>query len=214
VSKKKALGFVSAHSLPSVISGINGFELGAQTVDPSIKTKVVLTNSWYDPPTSTQAAETLASSGDDVIAKHMDDIGACLGAKAANVWCIGSEADTSSQTPSTYLTGSVYDWNKYSEQKYQQVVHGNFTNDEFDGDLADGLISLGPINKIVPASAKSRVAAAEAQLKSGKLIVYKGPLYSNTGKLMLPAGQEWAKPADVYTHMTFYVKGVIGTVQK
>ena len=42
LSKKKSLGFVSAHSLPSVISGINGFEIGAQTVDPSIKTKVVL----------------------------------------------------------------------------------------------------------------------------------------------------------------------------
>lgn len=35
MSKKKALGFVSAHSLPSVISGINGFQLGAQSVDPS-----------------------------------------------------------------------------------------------------------------------------------------------------------------------------------
>jgi hypothetical protein len=30
---------------------------------------------------------------------------------------------------------------------------------------------------------------------------------------MLPAGQTWSTPADVYTHMTFYVKGVIGTVQ-
>jgi basic membrane protein A len=213
MSKKKALAFVSAHSLSSVISGVNGFELGAQTVDPSIKTKVVLTNSWYDPPTSTQAAETLASSGADVIAKHMDDIGACLGAKAAHVWCIGSEADTSAQTPSTYLTGSVYNWNNYSEQKYQQVAHANFTNDEFDGDLADGLIRIGPINKSVPASVVSKVMAAEKQLKAGKLIVYKGPIYSNTGKLMLPAGQTWSTPADVYTHMTFYVKGVIGTVQ-
>jgi basic membrane protein A len=213
MSQKKALGFVSAHSLASVISGINGFELGAQTVDPSITTKVVLTNSWYDPPVSTQAAETLASSGADVIGKHMDDIGACLGAKAANVWCIGSEADTSAQTPSTYLTGSVYNWNSYSEQKYQQVVNGNFTNDEFDGDLADGLIRLGPINKIVPSSVLSKVTAAENDLKSGKLIVYKGPIYSNTGKLMLPAGQTWSKPADVYAHMTFYVKGIIGTVQ-
>jgi basic membrane protein A and related proteins len=213
ISKKKSLGFVSAHSLPSVISGINGFQLGAHTVDPNIKTKVVLTNSWYDPPASTQAAETLASSGDDVIAKHMDDIGACLGAKAAKVWCIGSEADTSAQTPGTYLTGSVYNWNNYSEQKYQQAVSGNFTNDEFNGDLADGLIKLGPISPNVPASVKSKVMAAEQQLKSGKLIVFRGPIYSNTGKVMLPPGQTWSSPADVYAHMTFYVKGIIGSVQ-
>jgi basic membrane protein A len=213
LSKKKALGFVSAHSLPSVISGINGFELGAQSVDPSIKTKVVLTNNWYDPPASTQAAEALASAGDDVIAKHMDDIGACLGAKAAKVWCIGSEADTSAQTPGTYLTGSVYNWNKYAELKYQQAMSGNFTNDEFNGDLADGLIKLGPFAPNVPASVKAKVAAAQKQLESGHLIVYKGPIYSNTGKLMLPAGQKWGDPGAVYSHMTFYVKGVIGTVQ-
>jgi len=212
MSKKKALGFVSAHSLPSVISGINGFELGAQSVDPKITTKVVLTNNWYDPPASTQAAEALASSGVDVIAKHMDDIGACLGAKAAGVWCIGSEADTSAQTPSTYLTGSVYNWNNYSEQKYQQAASGHFVNDEFDGNLADGLIKLGPINPAVPASVKAKVMTAEQQLASGKKQVFTGPIYSNTGKLMLPPGQMWATPAQVYAHMTFYVKGIIGSV--
>jgi hypothetical protein len=55
--------------------------------------------------------------------------------------------------------------------------------------------------------------AAQQQLENGKLIVYKGPIYSNTGKLMLPAGQTWAAPGTVYAHMTFYVKGIIGSVQ-
>jgi basic membrane lipoprotein Med (substrate-binding protein (PBP1-ABC) superfamily) len=159
-------------------------------VDPSIKTKVVLTNNWYNPPQSTQAAETLASSGTDVVAKHMDDIGACLGAKAAGVYCIGSEADTSAQTPSTYLTGSVYNWNSYARKKYEQAI-----------------------NSVVPASVKAKVAAAQKQLESGKLIVFKGPIYSNTGKLMLPAGQSWSTPAQVYAHMTFYAQGIIGTLQ-
>jgi basic membrane protein A len=213
MSKKKSLGFVSAHSLPSVISGINGFQLGAQSVDPSIKTKVVLTNNWYDPPVSTQAAETLASSGADVVAKHMDDIGACLGAKSAGISCIGSEADTSAQTPSTYLTGSVYNWNAYSEKKYQQAASGHFTSEEFNGDLADGLIKLGPFAPSVPASVRAKVMATQKQLESGKLIVFKGPIYSNTGKVMLPAGKTWAAPGTVYAHMTFYVKGIIGTVQ-
>src|SRR5947209_7949677 len=154
MSKKKSLGFVSAHSLPSVISGINGFQLGAQSVDPSIETKVVLTNNCYNPQTSTQAAETLASSGADVVAKHMDDIGACLGAKSSGISCIGSEADTSAQTPNTYLTGSVYNWNAYSEKKYQQAASGKFTSEEFNGDLADGLIKLGTFAPSVPASVK------------------------------------------------------------
>jgi basic membrane protein A and related proteins len=214
MSKTKTLGFVSAFSIPSVVAGINGFEQGAKSVDPNIKTKVVLTSNWYNPPQSTQAAETLAKSGADVIAKHEDSIGPLLGAKAAHVWGIGSEADTSAQTPDTYLTGSVYDWSKYSERKYQQAANGTFTNEEHNGDLKDGTVRLGPINPKVPASVKSKVMAAEKQIESGKLIVFKGPISSNTGQAKLPSGKEWASPASVYTNMTFFVNGVIGKVQK
>jgi basic membrane protein A and related proteins len=214
MSKTKTLGFVSAFSIPSVVAGINGFEQGAKSVDPNVKTKVVLTSNWYNPPQSTQAAETLAKSGADAIAKHEDSIGPLLGAKAAHVWGIGSEADTSAQTPDTYLTGSVYDWSKYSERKYQEAVNGKFKNDEHNGDLKDGTVKLGPINPKVPRSVKAKVEAARKKIESGQLIVFKGPISSNTGQQKLPAGKEWASPADVYTNMTFFVNGVIGKVQK
>jgi basic membrane protein A len=213
MSKKKSLGFVSAFSIPSVVAGINGFELGAQSVDPSIKTRVVLTSNWYNPPQSTQAAETLAKSGADVIAKHEDSVGPLLGAKAAGVWGIGSEADTSAQTPETYLTGSVYDWHTYAEKKYQEAKAGNFTNEEVNGDLKTGLVRLGPLNAKVPADVKAKVEEAQKKIESGELIVFKGPIKSNTGQTMLPSGKEWATPADVYKNMTFFVGGIIGKIQ-
>ena len=214
MSKSKTLGFVSAFSIPSVVAGINGFEQGAKSVDPSIKTKVVLTSNWYNPPQSTQAAETLAKSGADVIAKHEDSVGPLLGAKAAGVWGIGSEADTSSQTPETYLTGSVYDWTKYSEKKYQQTVDGNFTNEEVNGDLKSGMVKLGPLNSKVPASVKAKVEKAQKQIEDGSLVVFKGPIKSNAGKQVLPSGKEWVTPADVYKNMTFFVDGVQGKIQQ
>jgi basic membrane protein A and related proteins len=214
MSKKRSLGFVSAFSIPSVVAGINGFQQGVKSVDPSIKTKVVLTSNWYNPPQSTQAAETLAKGGADVIAKHEDSVGPLLGAKAAGVWGIGSEADTSAQTPETYLTGSVYDWHTYAERKYQQTVDGNFSNDEVNGDLKTGLVRLGPINSKVPAGVKAKVAAAQKQIESGKLAVFKGPLKDNTGAVKLPAGKSWTSPADVYSNMTFFVDGVVGKIQK
>jgi basic membrane protein A and related proteins len=214
MSKKKSLGFVSAFSIPSVVAGINGFEQGVKSVDPKIKTKVVLTSNWYNPPQSTQAAETLAKSGADVIAKHEDSVGPLLGAKAAGVWGIGSEADTSSQTPETYLTGSVYDWSQYAEKKYQEAVDGNFTNEEVNGDLKSGMVKLGPINAKVPADVKDKVKKAQQQIEDGSLVVFKGPIKSNTGETKLPAGKEWKSPADVYTNMTFFVDGVQGKIQQ
>ena len=214
MSKSKTLGFVSAFSIPSVVAGINGFEQGVKSVDPAIKTRVVLTSNWYNPPQSTQAAETLAKSGADVIAKHEDSVGPLLGAKAAGVWGIGSEADTSAQTPQTYLTGSVYDWHTYAERKYQEAKAGNFSNDEVNGDLKTGLVRLGPLNDKVPADVKTKVEEAQKKIESGELIVFTGPIKSNTGKTVLPSGKEWATPADVYTNMTFFVDGVIGKIQK
>jgi basic membrane protein A and related proteins len=214
LSKSKSLGFVSAFSIPSVVAGINGFEEGAKSVDPNIKTRVVLTSNWYNPPQSTQAAETLAKNGADVIAKHEDSVGPLLGAKAAGVWGIGSEADTSAQTPQTYLTGSVYDWRSYAERKYQEAKAGKFTNDEVNGDLKTGLVKLGPLNDKVPADVKKKVEEAQKQIESGQLIVFKGPIKSNTGKTVLPSGKEWATPADVYKNMTFFVNGVVGKIQK
>jgi basic membrane protein A and related proteins len=214
MSKSKELGFVSAFSIPSVVAGINGFHQGARSVDPDITTRVVLTSNWYDPPKATQAAETLAGRGADVIAKHEDSIGPLLGAKAASVWGIGSEADTSARTPETYLTGSVYDWRSYSERKYREAENGSFTNDEVNGDLKSGLVKLGPINGEVPADVKAQVVDAEERIKSGELVVFEGPIRSNTGKLELPEGKEWVKPGDVYANMTFFVEGVIGRIEE
>jgi basic membrane protein A len=214
MSKSKTLGFVSAFSIPSVVAGINGFQRGAQSVDPNIKTRVVLTSNWYNPPQSTQAAQTLAKSGADVIAKHEDSIGPLLGAKAAGVFGIGSEADTSAQAPQTYLTGSVYDWHSYAEKKYKETEAGNFTNEEVNGDLKTGLVKLGPISDQVPQNVKDKVAEAQKQIESGALVVFTGPLQDNQGKERLAAGDQWATPADVYKNMTFFLDGIIGKIQK
>jgi basic membrane protein A len=61
---------------------------------------------------------------------------------------------------------------------------------------------------------KTKVEEAQKKIESGELIVFTGPIKSNTGKTVLPSGKEWATPADVYTNMTFFVDGVIGKIQK
>lgn len=214
MSKTGILGFVSAFSIPSVVAGINGFELGAQRANPEAKTKVVFTSNWYNPPQSTQAAQTLAKNGADVIAKHEDSTGPILGAEAAGVWAVGSEADTSEQSPDTYLTGSVYNWNDYAREKYEQTEEGTFKNDEVNGDLASGMVELGPINPEVPEKVRKEVEAAEAEIKSGELVMFTGPISSNTGEQKLAKGESWSTPAEVYENSTFLVEGVEGKIQE
>ena len=214
MTETNTLGFVSAFSLPSVVAGINGFELGAKSVNPQAKTKVVFTSAWYNPPQNTQAAETLVKNGADVVAKHQDDTGAIIGAEQSGAYAIGSEADTSSQNPKAFLTGSVYNWEDYSQEKYEQTENGTFKNDEVNGDLKSGLVELAPLGPQVPASVKKEVEQAEAEMKAGELYVFTGPLKSNTGEEVLKSGEAWKTPAEVYESNDFLVEGIQGKIQE
>lgn len=214
MTKTNKLGFVSAHSIPSVVAGINGFQQGVRSVNPDATTRVVLTNTWYDPPRAAQAAKSLAQRGVDIVAKHEDSIGPCLGAEEAGIKCIGSEADTSERTPETYLTGSVYDWSDYAIEKVQQHLDGTFEGDETNGDIKSGLVKLGSFGPDVPEDVRQKVEEVVEQLRSGELIVFKGPIKDNQGKQVLGPGEELVEPADVYGAMTFFEEGVIGKVQE
>src|SRR5690349_13018023 len=49
VSKSGVLGYISSFPIPEVISGLNSTMLGAQTVNPNIKIKIIWVNTWFDP---------------------------------------------------------------------------------------------------------------------------------------------------------------------
>ena len=58
MTKTNTLGVVGSIPIPEVIRNINSFTLGAQSVNPKIKTKVVWVNEWFDPPKETEAAQS------------------------------------------------------------------------------------------------------------------------------------------------------------
>ena len=213
MTKTNKLGFVTAHTIPSVVAGINGFELGAQSVNPKATTIVIETGQWYDPAGSTQAAETLAARGCDVIAQHEDDTGALLGARQAHVWDMGSEADTSVVAPKTYLSGSVYHWGPYLIAQIRAMENGTWKAADYSGDLKSGLVGLGPINPAVPAKVIAKVKATIADIDDGAIEVFKGPVDYNTGKVMVPAGKTLRGPGQIYPKQNGFVRGVIGNVK-
>src|SRR5216683_2564020 len=49
MSKAGVLGYIGSFPIPEVISGINATILGAQTVNPNIKVKIIWANTWFDP---------------------------------------------------------------------------------------------------------------------------------------------------------------------
>ena len=213
MTKTNKIGFVVAHTIPSVVAGVNGFALGVQSVNKTALVKISVTNTWYDPPKETEAANSLIQAGADVTAQHEDSTATLLASATAKIYSIGSEADTHDISPTAYLTGTYYDWSKYAQDQVTALQNGTWKADDYSGDLESGLIAVGPINSAVPADVKAKIDQAIADLKSGKIKVFTGPVYDNTGKLQIPSGTTWTT-ADIYTKTNFFVKGVDGKVSQ
>jgi hypothetical protein len=50
MTKTNTLGVVGSVPIPEVVRNINSFTLGAQSVNPKVKTKVVWVGDWFNPP--------------------------------------------------------------------------------------------------------------------------------------------------------------------
>ena len=72
MTKSNTLGVVGSIPIPEVIRNINSFTLGAQSVNPKVKTKVVWVNEWFNPPKETEAAQSLINGGADVLFQNTD----------------------------------------------------------------------------------------------------------------------------------------------
>ena len=72
MSKTGTIGYVGSFKVPEVVMGVNSFALSAQAINPKIKVKLVMIDSWFDPAKEAAAAETLANLGCDIIASHTD----------------------------------------------------------------------------------------------------------------------------------------------
>ena len=84
MSKTGVAGYIASFPIPEVVMGINAFVLGAQSVNPDFKLKVVWVNTWFDAGKEADAAKALIDQGVDIITQHTDfdrpDAG-CRGAR-------------------------------------------------------------------------------------------------------------------------------------
>ena len=72
MSQTGLAGYIVSFPIPEVVMGINSFMLGAQSVNPDFKVKVVWVNTWFDPGKEADAAKALFDQGADIIVQHTD----------------------------------------------------------------------------------------------------------------------------------------------
>ncbi|MBB3773027.1 simple sugar transport system substrate-binding protein [Angulomicrobium tetraedrale] len=204
-SKTGTIGYIASFPIPEVISGINALMLGAQSVNPDIKVKIVWANSWFDPAKEADAAKALIDQGADVISQHTDSPAAMQAAEQRGVKAFGQASDMINFGPHAQLTSIVDNWAPYYIERVKEVMDGTWKSTDTWSGMKDGEVVMAPYTNM-PDDVKAFAQATEAKIKSGELNPFKGPIYDQSGKLVVKEGD--VLPDKDILSMNWYVKGI------
>ncbi len=210
-TKSNVLGFVGSFPIPEVLRNINAYTLGAQAVNPKIKTKVVWVNTWFDPPKETEAAQALINGGADVLLQNTDSTAVLQTAEKNGKFAFGWDSDMSAFAPKAHLGSAIVDWSGYYKQAVGQAMDKTWKgNTVTRWGVKEGQNDLVKIAESVPADIKAKIEEAKKGIKDGSFDVFTGPITDASGKVRLAKGEKaddaWKGKVD------FYVKGVEGKI--
>ena len=183
---------------------------GVRAVNPKAEVRVVWTKSWYDPAMEKSVAKNLIKEGADVIAQHQDSSGPQEAAQEQGTYSIGYNTDMSRVAPRAHMTSAIWSWNPVYENVVEQVRAGTWKNGSFWYGMETGVVDIAPYGPMVPQNVRDLTEAAKADIKSGKLVVFTGPIKDQKGVERIPTGMV---PSDKeLLGMDWFVEGVIGTI--
>jgi basic membrane protein A and related proteins len=210
MTKSNTLGVVGSIPIPEVIRNINSFTMGAQSVNPKVRTKVVWVNEWFNPPKETEAATALINGGADVLMQNTDSPAVLKTAQEKGKRAFGWDSDMTAYGPKAHLGSAIINWAPYYTKAVRDALEGKWTAGKTWWGVKEGAIDFVSVAADVPAEAKDKMEKAKAGLKDGTFVIWKGPIVDNSGKTMLEkdkvADDEWLGG------VKFFVKGVEGKV--
>ena len=210
MTKSNTLGVVGSIPIPEVIRNINSFTMGAQSVNPKIKTKVVWVNDWYNPPKETEAATALINGGADVLMQNTDSAAVLKTAESMGKRAFGWDSDMTAYGPKAHLGSAIINWAPYYIKATREALEGKWTTGQAWWGTKEGAIDFVSLAADVPADVKAKLEEVKAGLKAGTLHPWTGPIVDQAGKEVLAKGV--VADDKFLSGVKFYVKGVEGKV--
>ena len=206
ISKTGVAGYIASFPIPEVVMGINGFLLGARSVNPDFKLKVIWVNTWHDAGKEADAAKALIDQGVDIITQHTDSAAPMQIAEERGIHAFGQAFDQIAAGPNAQLTAILDTWGPYYVKKIEAAMNGAWKGGEqrWDG-IADGILAMAPYTNM-PDDVKAMAEDTEAKIKSGELHPFTGPVNKQDGTVWLKDGE--VSDDGTLLGMNFYVEGV------
>ena len=217
-TKTGKLGFIAAKPIPQVLRNINSFTLGARSVKPEITTQVIFTGDWALPVKEAEAANSMADQGVDVLTCHVDSPKVVIEtAEKRGIFSSGYHANQATLAPKGYLTGAEWDWTKvYSDyakmiKAGKTLINGGIPN-TLRGGLKEGFLKMSPYGSVVAEAAQKDADGVKAKFMDDTMVIYKGALKDNAGKVVIPAGKSFKQQDAELEKMNWLAQGVVGKV--
>ena len=208
-SKSGIAGYIASFPIPEVVMGINAFMLGAQSVNPDFKLKVVWVNTWFDPGKEADAAKVLIGQGADIITQHTDSTAPLQIAEAEGAFAFGQASDMMHFAPKAQLTAIIDNWAPYYVARAKAVIDGTWESLDTWNGMAAGTVKMAPYANM-PDDVASMAMETEAMITSGELNPFAGPIYRQDGTLAVAEGE--IMDDGTLAGMNWYVQGVDDTL--
>ncbi len=212
MTKTNTIGYIASFPIPEVVMGINAAYLGAKSVNPNIKFKIIWVSTWFDPGKEADASKALYDQGADVLFQHTDSPAAMKLAEQKGIRAIGQASDMKAFGPNAQLTALVNNWAPYYVSRVKSVMDGTWKSTDTWGGIGANMLTVAPWGENVPPEVAKIAEKARDDIASGKFHPFTGPLNKQDGTQFLKEG-EVISDRDL-SGMNFYVEGIEGSLPK
>ncbi len=176
MSKSGKIGMVGGYPIGEVNRLFHAFMNGARSVNPDTQFKVTFIGSWYDPPKAKEAAFAQIETGVDVL--FAERAGVVDAAREKGIIAFGNVNDMNQEEngKDVVVTSALWDMNSAISNAIDLVKQGKFAADNYKDwtMMQKGGASLAHYYEFedrIPAAAKAKVAAIQAEILAGTYTV-------------------------------------------
>src|SRR5271170_1595906 len=206
MSKSGVLGYIGSFPIPEVVSGINSTMLGAQSINPNVKVKIIWVNSWFDPGKEADAAKALLDQGADVVMQHTDSPAAMQIASERGKLAFGQDSEMIKFGPKAQLTSIMDNWAPYYIDRVKAELDGKWKEEDTWGGLKSKMVVMAPYTNM-PDDVKKLAMDTEAAIVAGTLHPFACPVTAQDGKAVECKNGKNLEDGQILG-MNFYVKGI------
>ncbi|MFB5600676.1 MAG: BMP family protein [Nitrososphaeraceae archaeon] len=183
MSKTGVIGFIGGEEYPNLINILEGYKLGALSINPDIRILSTFLNEWDIPYKGKKGALDQINRNADFILQVADTSGHGVieAGKEHKIFVFGSISDQHKLAPNTILTSLVLDVEKTFDQIIRNIQNQNFSGQIFKpglefykGSSGDGIVYLAPFYSLennIPEKVKIKLDKLKNDIINGNLIV-------------------------------------------